>query len=191
MKIILASASERRVELLGRLTEDFSVIVSDFDEESVDYNGTPDSYVMELSKGKAFSTALKIEEFAYIIACDTVVVCDNEILGKPKDEADAAAMLKRLSGRNHQVYSGITVLDTKSGKYNSDYVKTEVKFSELLDEEIKKYVDSGEPMDKAGAYGIQGFGGVFVEEIHGDYYSVVGLPINKLKYILRGMGVNL
>lgn len=191
MKIVLASASERRMELLGRIVEDFSVVVSNFDEESVKFKGNLGNYVVELSQGKAFASADKVEGEALIIACDTIVSCDGRILGKPKDRNDAVKMLQMLSGKTHQVYSGITVLNRSTGQYKSDYVKTEVRFSVLTDDEIIKYVESGEPMDKAGAYGIQGFGGVFVEEICGCYYSVVGLPINRLKYILRDMGVNL
>lgn len=191
MKIVLASASERRMELLGRIVEDFSVVVSNFDEESVKFKGNLGNYVVELSQGKAFASTDKVEGEALIIACDTIVSCDGRILGKPKDRNDAVKMLQMLSGKTHQVYSGITVLNRSTGQYKSDYVKTEVRFSVLTDDEIIKYVESGEPMDKAGAYGIQGFGGVFVEEICGCYYSVVGLPINRLKYILRDMGVNL
>lgn len=191
MKIILASASERRVELLGRLVADFSVIVSNFDEDSIPFKGDFGSYVIELSKGKAFSVADMVKEEAMIIACDTIVAVEDSVLGKPSSKEDAILMLERLSGRAHQVYSGLTVLNTKSGEIKSDYVKTDVKFSKLTKSQIEKYVESGEPMDKAGAYGIQGYGGVFVEEINGCYYSVVGLPLNKLHFILRGMGVNL
>lgn len=100
-------------------------------------------------------------------------------------------MLKKLSGRSHEVFSGFIVINKKDGKLISDYTRTEVTFSQLTQEEIEKYVDTGEPLDKAGAYGIQGLGGVFVEKINGCYYSVVGLPINKLRNILKGIGVNL
>lgn len=191
MKIILASASERRTELLKRIVEEFSVIVSNFDEESVPFTGNFGNYVVDLSKGKAFSVAQRIEEEALIIACDTIVALEESVLGKPSSKEDAIFMLEKLSGRAHQVYSGLTVINTKNGEVKSDYVKTDVKFSKLTKSQIEKYVDSGEPMDKAGAYGIQGCGGVFVEEISGCYYSVVGLPLNKLNYILRDMGVNL
>ncbi len=191
MNIVLASASERRKELLAKIVEDFSIVVSNFDEESVRFEGDFKNFVVELSMGKARASAEKIDERAYIIACDTIVACDGKVLGKPKNRNDAINMLHFLSGKLHQVYSGITVLNTGNGQYKSDCVKTDVKFSLLTEEEIEKYVDSGEPMDKAGAYGIQGFGGVFVEEICGCYYSVVGLPINRLKYMLRDMGVNL
>ncbi|MDT8715268.1 Maf-like protein [Clostridium sp. 19966] len=191
MKIVLASASERRIELLKRLTENFSVIVSGFDEESVSFEGDFEDYVISLSKGKALSTSKKINEGALILACDTVVAYQNKLLEKPKSKEEAIDMLKILSGNRHKVYSGITVLDTESGKSISDYAVTEVVFSKLDDNEILKYVDTGEPMDKAGSYGIQGIGGTFVEEIHGCFYNVVGLPLNKLKKMLRGMGANL
>ena len=126
-----------------------------------------------------------------IIACDTIVALDGVVLGKPIDREDAIAMLKKLSGRSHEVFSGFIVINKKDGKLISDYTRTEVTFSQLTQEEIEKYVDTGEPLDKAGAYGIQGLGGVFVEKINGCYYSVVGLPINKLRNILKGIGVNL
>lgn len=191
MKIILASASERRMDLLKRLIDDFSVVVSDFDEESVKFDGDFGIYVIELSKGKAFAAADKVDKEAFIIACDTIVAYDGKVLGKPRDRIDAINMLKMLSGKTHEVYSGITVLNGSNNQCVSDFVRTEVRFSVLSEDEITSYVDSGEPMDKAGAYGIQGCGGVFVESICGCYYSVVGLPINRLKHILRGMGVNL
>lgn len=191
MKIILASASERRKELLSKLADNFSVIISDFDEDSVEFGGDYGNYVIQLSRGKASAVAKKIKDEAVIIACDTIVALDGAVLGKPKDREDAIEMLKRLSGRTHEVFSGLTVLNNKNQEIISDYTKTEVTFSKLTQDEIERYVDSGEPMDKAGAYGVQGYGGVFVERINGCYYSVVGLPINKLKNILKGIGVNL
>lgn len=126
-----------------------------------------------------------------IIACDTIVALDGVVLGKPKDREEAISMLKRLSGRSHEVFSGLTVIDNRNQNLISDYLKTEVTFSKLTQEEIESYVDTGEPMDKAGAYGVQGYGGVFVEKINGCYYNVVGLPINNLRNILKGIGVNL
>ncbi|WP_139905179.1 Maf-like protein [Clostridium thermarum] len=191
MKIILASASERRTELLKRIVDEFSVIVSNFDEDSVPFKGNFGDYVIELSKGKALSVAQRVKEEALIIACDTIVAVESAVLGKPSSKEEAILMLERLSGRTHQVYSGLTVMNTKTLEIKCDYVKTDVKFSMLTKGEIRKYVESGEPMDKAGAYGIQGGGGVFVEEINGCYYNVVGLPLNRLNHILRGMGVNL
>ena len=191
MKIILASASERRKELLSKLVDNFSVIVSDFDEDSIEFQGDFGDYVIQLSRGKALAVASRITEEAVIIACDTIVALDGVVLGKPKDREEAISMLKRLSGRSHEVFSGLTVIDNRNQNLISDYLKTEVTFSKLTQEEIESYVDTGEPMDKAGAYGVQGYGGVFVEKINGCYYNVVGLPINNLRNILKGIGVNL
>lgn len=191
MNLVLASASERRKELLSRITKDFNIVISNFNESLVDFNGDCGKYVMDLAEGKGRFVAETLNYPAFVIGCDTVVVYKGKILGKPKDEKEAFETLKELSGNVHEVYSGLVVIDTKEKKIKRDYACTSVKFSQLTDTEIKNYIATGEPMDKAGAYGIQGFGGVFVEYITGDYYSVVGLPLNKLKYMLRDMGVNL
>ncbi|KGM96396.1 septum formation inhibitor Maf [Clostridium novyi A str. 4552] len=191
MKVILASASERRQELLKRIVDDFEIIVSDFDESTVEFNGDFSSYVQKLAKGKANSVSNSIKEDAIVIGCDTIVAFDGKVLGKPKDEMQAFDMLKALSGNVHRVYSGIAVVDTKNNDIRTESVCTNVRFSTLTNEKIKKYISTKEPMDKAGAYGIQGFGGVFVEEINGDYYNVVGLPLNRLYKIFGDMGVNL
>lgn len=187
MKIVLASASVRRHELLERLYKEFDIIVSEFDEAGVIYNGIPEEYVKQLSKGKALEVYKLIKEPAIIIAADTIVVYDNNVLLKPKDKDDAYNMLKKLSGNLHYVYSGITVVNTYNNKIISEAVVTEVKFSNLNDAEIDEYIKTGEPMDKSGAYGIQGYGGVFVEKINGCYYNVVGLPLNKLKEIIKNI----
>lgn len=191
MRIVLASASERRQSLLRRITYNYDVIVSDFNEDEVVFYGNCAKYVMELAKGKALAVSEIINVDAVIIGSDTLVAYNGHILGKPKNELEAFQMLKLLSGNVHQVYSGVAVYDTSLKELKTDYVCTNVKFSEITEEEIKKYIATGEPMDKAGAYGIQGFGGVFVEEIEGCYYNVVGLPLNKVKFMLREMGVNL
>jgi septum formation protein len=191
MEIILASASARRKELLSRIVKNFKIIKSGFDEESIEIKEDLSSYVMEISKGKAQSVAKISNGNFLIIGCDTIVCLDDKVLGKPKNELEARLMLKTLSGNVHKVLTGITTINTVSNKLLTDYVCTEVKFSVLDDEVIDKYVKSGEPMDKAGAYGIQGYGGIFVEEIHGCYYNVVGLPLNRLVFLLREMGVNL
>jgi len=191
VEIILASASSRRQELLVRLIENFKIVVSDFDEDSVKFEGDCGSYVRSLSEGKALNVGSKITGDAIIIACDTIVAIKDKILGEPKDEEEAFYMLKLLSGNIHQVYSGITVLNKVTGEVKSDSVCTDVKFDDLLDEQIIKYIEKGEYKDKAGAYGIQGYGGIFVKEIHGCYYNVVGLPLNKLSKMLKEMGVNL
>ena len=191
MNVVLASASARRQELLKRLVEDYQVIVSDFDESSIQFNNDCGSYVMELARGKALSVARGLNSASLVIGCDTIVAYGGSVLGKPLDREDAFSMLKMLSGKKHQVYSGIALVNRSSGQMMSDYVMTEVKFDQMSEDEIRDYIATGEPMDKAGAYGIQGHGGVFVEEIHGCYYNVVGLPLNKLKNMIKGMGVNL
>ncbi|WP_040210709.1 Maf-like protein [Clostridium polynesiense] len=187
MKIVLASASLRRQELLKRIIQDFHIVVSNFSEDSIMYNNDPKDYVIKLSQGKAREVSERIDHEALIIGADTVVVLENKIMGKPKDEGDAFNMLKNLSGKWHKVYSGITLINTKDGKSISDYVCTKVKFSHISDEDIQKYINTGEPMDKAGAYGIQGLGGIFVEAINGCYYNVVGFPLNKISGMLKQM----
>jgi len=185
MKIVLASKSERRIELLKRLINDFEIKISDFNEKSVDFKGSVDDYVKEIALGKGMNVKSKVCEDAIIISADTVVTLDNRILGKPRDENDAFNMLKTLQGKNHYVYSGVALINKKSGMIIKESVRTKVKFSNISDDEIYDYIKTKEPMDKAGAYGIQGFGGVFVENIEGCYYNVVGLPLNKLKEMLK------
>ena len=185
LKFILASASERRKELLSRIVKDFEVRVSDFDEESVQVNDDIEKYVKMLSEGKAKSVALNYGSDSIIIGADTIVVIDNKVLGKPKDKNDAFRMLKSLSNNVHRVYSGVTVINNSTKVIKSECLYTEVYFSELSDEEIWNYIDTGECLDKAGAYGIQGFGGVFVKSINGCYYNVVGLPLNLLNKMIK------
>ena len=185
MKIILASASERRQELLGRLVKEFDVVVSDFDENSVVFKGSIDDYVKNVALGKAVDVKEKVYEDAIIISADTIVTLENKILGKPKDEDEAFKMIKSLQGRKHKVYSGIVVINTVKNIIKQESLCTEVTFSEISDDEIIEYINTGEPLDKAGSYGIQGIGGIFVKEIKGCYYNVVGLPLNKLKSMLE------
>ena len=193
MQIVLASASDRRKELLQRLCIEFKVMISDFNEESINFNGDCSKYVQTLATGKALNISKKLQDKdrRIIIGCDTIVSINNKVLGKPKNKRDAFLMLKDLSGQEHKVYSGITLLNTEDKSMLSDFECTRVIFSELDDETINWYIETGEPMDKAGAYGIQGLAGSFVREIHGCYYNVVGLPLNKLSFMLRDMGVNL
>ncbi|MHC1720768.1 MAG: Maf-like protein [Clostridiaceae bacterium] len=191
MDVVLASASPRRQELLKRLISEFTIIESDFDENTVMFSGSCPDYVMKSSFGKAMNVAEKLTEPSLVIGCDTIVSYGNTVLGKPVDYDEAFSMLSMLSGNTHQVYSGITLINTKNNMVKKEFVLTDVMFSRINDEEIRRYLESGEPMDKAGAYGIQGYGGVFVEEIHGCYYNVVGLPLNKLNKMIKGMGVNL
>ena len=191
MDFVLASASERRQELLKRIVEDFKIVISNFDENTVDFEGDCDDYVKLLALCKAREVANRIKNETIVIGSDTVVYHNGKIFGKPKDEKDAYNMLKSLSGSSHRVYSGIAVINTASNEIRVDSVCTEVFFSTLSEEQISRYVKSSEPMGKAGAYGIQGNGGIFVEKIYGCYYNVVGLPLNRLYFILREMGVNL
>jgi len=184
LKVILASASERRQELLKRLIGSFTIEVSLFDENIVEFQGDVSKYVQDIALGKAQDVAKKNDN-AIIIAADTVVALDNEVIGKPKDKKDAARILKRLSGNTHGVYTGVVVINTRTGKILKEAVYTSVKFSKLDEDDINDYIESNEPMDKAGAYGIQGIGGTFVEGINGCYYNVVGFPLNKVKGMLK------
>ena len=181
--IILASASPRRKEILSELGVDFRVVVADTDESS-DISD-PVELTRELARRKGLAVYEKLlqsgeydAESAIIISADTVVCRDGEILGKPRDRADAVAMLTSLSGRSHTVVSSVAV--TMRGVTRTDASVTTVRVQEIPREEIERYVDSGEPMDKAGAYGIQGRFSAFVEGIDGCYFGVVGLPVNTL-----------
>jgi len=191
VNIILASASLRRAELLKKITSDFEIMVSSFEEEDVLFSGNCGDYVMTLAKGKAMDICSSVKKPAIIIGCDTVVYLSGKVLGKPKDNLEAFQMLSDLSGNTHEVYTGIALINTETGESRTEFVCTQVKFSKLSLIEINNYIETGETLDKAGAYGIQGGASLFVEEIKGDYYSVVGLPVNKLYFMLRDMGVNL
>lgn len=182
MNYILSSSSERRQELLKRIIPEFIIYPSNFDEDSIKFNGDIANYVMEISQGKVKDVINKFPKENVIIGCDTVVYYEGNVLGKPRNEKHAIEMLNMLSGNIHYVYSGITV--AKGNKIISDYLCTKIKFSKLTNEDIMSYIKSGEPFGKAGAYAIQGLGGVFIEEIQGCYYNVVGLPLNKLKKML-------
>ena len=171
--LILASGSPRRRELLSLITDEFEILVSGCDEFVPE--GTPAEKVPAiLAEQKALAVA-KLRPEDTIIGSDTVVVLNDEIFGKPKDKAHAHAMLKALSGKRHFVYTGVAVAE--KGEVRSFVQKTEVEFYELSDETIEKYIATGEPMDKAGAYGIQGKGSVLVKGIVGDYFNVMGLPV--------------
>ena len=180
MGLILASQSPRRKELLGLMNIPFTVRVADIDE-TMDPDLSVAEEVARLSRRKAL--AVTREDGDIVIAADTVVVCDGIVLGKPKDEKDAFRMLCSLSGRAHQVMTGITVLRGEKAVSHTEI--TDVYFRALTDDEILTYIQSGDPMDKAGAYGIQSGAAVFVEKICGDYFNVVGLPICKLNMILK------
>ncbi|MED4225064.1 Maf family protein [Neobacillus cucumis] len=185
--LILASSSPRRKELLENLRLSFSISSSEVDE-SFDPKLTPEEVVMELAERKAQVVFQKNPD-AFVIGSDTVVVADNQILGKPADEAEAISMLKRLSGRQHEVFTGVAILSaTGIMKF---FERTEVWFWELTDEDINAYVQSGEPFDKAGAYGIQKLGSMLVRKINGDYFAVVGLPVSRTIRELKKAGYQL
>ena len=187
MQIILASQSPRRRELLERMgISQFDVIPAK-GEERADPNLTPDQLVEELSRQKAAEIAAGNPD-ALIIAADTVVAVDGTVLGKPHDRDDAVRMLQTLSGREHTVYSGLTVC--WQGRSVTQHEATAVRFRPLSETDIDHYVSTGEPMDKAGSYGIQGYGCTLVEGISGDYYNVVGLPVCRLSQILSGFGLD-
>ena len=183
-EIILASQSPRRRELLGRLVPDFTVITDDSAEALIPGEKPPQT-VQRLAAEKAEHVSAKTDADALILAADTVVVLDGQILGKPKDEADAFVMLSALSGNTHQVFTGIAVLDTKTGQCVTAFETPKVRFRPVSHREILQYIASGEPMDKAGAYGIQELGALFVEGIEGDYFNVVGLPLCRLGKLLK------
>lgn len=188
MDIILASQSPRRRELLERMgITRFKTVSPDIDERAFD-GLPPEELVRRLSAEKAGAVADRVGDGAIIIAADTVVALDGTVLGKPGDDLEAFKMLSTLSGVRHQVYTGVTVL--LGGERFTEHEVTDVTFRELSEQEIEQYVATGEPMDKAGAYGIQGFGALLIEGIQGDYYNVMGLPVCRLGGILRQLGVD-
>lgn len=183
-KFILASASPRRREILEEAGLRHTVMPSDADE-ALPGGLAPEKYVMELALLKGAAVSKKAEKNSIVISADTVVVSDGEILGKPCDEKDALSMLMRLSGKWHSVLTGYCAIDTDCGAATVKYEETKVKFRDFTEKEALKYIKSGECMDKAGAYGIQGKGRLFVERIEGDYFNVVGLPICALAKMLK------
>lgn len=194
-KIILASASPRRRELLQSVGLEFEVMTSDVDESGIDKSLPPDLYVRELAVLKA-AVAVKAvraeKRAAVIIAADTIVSLNGEIMGKPADSEDAYRMLKTLSGNTHEVYTGVCVINSDTGDASGKSVKTCVRFKKLTDEKIRAYIATGEPFDKAGAYGIQGMGKLLIDSISGDYFNVVGLPVAALADILeRDFGIGI
>jgi len=180
---VLGSSSPRRAELLRKAGIDFEVVFPEnINEEQI--SADPVSHVLELSRNKAESVAKKVRD-SIILGADTIVVLNGEILGKPRDSEEAFKMLKKLSGMQHKVYTAISLVDKERGKTLSGYQLTKVKFNQLKDKEIKDYIETGEPLDKAGAYGIQGMGNFLVEKIEGDLDNVIGLPLRKLEELLK------
>jgi len=186
MKLILASASPRRQELLKLFNLPFVVRVADIDE-TMDPDLPPFDEVGRVSRAKALAIPRETDDI--VIAADTIVVCEGKTLGKPKDEADAKQMLRLLSGRDHQVMTGCTVL--RGEKYETFTEVTDIHFRPLSENEIARYVATGEPMDKAGSYGIQGGAALFCTHMVGDYYNVMGLPVCRLGMVLRQMAPDL
>lgn len=203
-QIILASQSPRRKELLEQIGLEFEICPAK--EEEIITKTIPEEVVMELSKQKAEEVAAMVSSFGeshkeittpsdiLVIGADTVVAYDGKILGKPKDEADAKAMLTMLSGNTHSVFTGVTlVLIDKSGRAGElvFFEKTDVKMHEMSELEIDRYIATGEPMDKAGSYGIQGKCAIYIEKIDGDYNNVVGLPITRIYQELKKIGIDI
>jgi septum formation protein len=185
-RLVLASASPRREELLRQIGLEFDVIPSNADEPVLAYL-SPADMAERLALDKALAVAARCSD-ALVIGADTVVVLDARILGKPEDPAEAREILRTLSGREHQVTTGIAVVDAGTGEARSGRVTTRVRFAPLSKELIDRYVATGEPMDKAGAYGIQGCGTLLVESISGCYTNVVGLPLRRLTELLHEFG---
>lgn len=190
MKIILASGSPRRKELLEMLQVRHLEIIPAKGEEKAHPELSPSELVKELSRCKAAEVAQQHGGAdTVVIGADTIVVLDGAVLGKPVDEADAERMLHALSGRSHTVYTGVCVMRGAEVKQHAE--RTEVFFRALSDGEIRRYIATGEPMDKAGAYGAQGFASLFVEKLEGDFFNVMGLPLCALGTMLKEIGVDL
>jgi len=185
--IILASASPRRKEILGKTGLKFKVDASDYEEE-INYSLRPHELARFLSREKAKAIVNKYTN-ALIIAADTFIVFKGKILGKPHTEEEAKRMLKMLNNRTHSVITGFTIIDTDDNKKLSGSVETKVYFKKLTIKEIESYIKSKEPLDKAGAYAIQGLGAVIVKRIKGDYFNVMGLPLSTLMETLKKFGI--
>lgn len=175
MRFILASASPRRKELLEQIGVKFNILPATGEE--VITKELPGEVVMELAKQKAEEVAKTAGADALVLGADTVVVYEGKILGKPKDEADALRMLTILSGKEHEVYTGVALIDNRDQSMENFFERTKVTMYPVSEEEIRDYIAGGEPMDKAGAYAIQGIGAKFIQKIEGDYNNVVGLPM--------------
>jgi septum formation protein len=187
-QLILASQSPRRADILKQVGLQFIVQASEIDEAQFDSSWTPIDMVMNLAFRKAQKVAQSFTK-GVIIGADTIVVIEGEILGKPSSPAEAMKMLSCLSGKEHSVFTGVALLEVPSGRQAISFAETKVQFRCLEPAEIANYVATGEPLDKAGAYGIQGKGAILVEKINGCYFNVVGLPVAKLVTMLKKFGV--
>ncbi|MCX8117054.1 MAG: Maf family protein [Desulfobacterota bacterium] len=185
-RLILASASPRRFELLRQLGLDFEAVPSEVEEESLP-GESPRDHVTRLAGAKALEVAKRFPE-AWVIGADTIVFIDGLILGKPKGREEAIRMLRLLSGREHRVLSGLSVHHLLKGRSATEVVESSVRIKRLRPEEMEWYVDTGEPFDKAGGYGVQGIGAFMIEAVMGSYTNVVGLPLCELMEMLLGLG---
>lgn len=190
MKLILASGSQRRRELMTMCGYDYEIMVSNADEAIAEHD--PREFVLKLAERKATEvferySMLRGETDICVVGADTIVVYNDKIIGKPTDEADAERILKTLSGQTHVVYTGVAVITAQG--VQREVSRTEVTFCKLTDAEIRYYIQSGEPMDKAGAYGIQGPFGMFVERISGNYFTIIGMPLPVLYRMLKNIGI--
>jgi len=185
LTIVLASSSPRREELLRRIHTGFLVVPSGVDEP---HDGRPRRRVLEAARRKARDVAAR--ECGLVIGADTIVVLASHVLGKPASHKEAGEMLRRLSGRAHSVLTGLCVIDTQSGREQTAVERTRVHFRRLSEDEIARYLDTGEHEGKAGAYGIQGRAAQFIDWIRGDYTNVMGLPVSRLTLLLRDLGAD-
>ena len=187
MKLILASASPRRAQILRDAGFTFEVVPCEVDE-TPPKEEAPQEFVRRLAQEKARLAAARVTGPAIVVGADTIVIADGQVLGKPRSAEEASAMLRLLSGRTHSVYTGLALIRLPDGASRVDIAETQVTFEAMSAEEISAYVASGEPFDKAGAYGIQGPGGRFISRVEGCYFNVVGLPLAKLYRHLTSLG---
>lgn len=188
-KIILASTSPRRHGLAQQMGLEFEIMPSNY-EEDMSMDMGPDKLAMTLAYGKAKEVADRLK-VGVVLGVDTFIVFEGKKLGKPKSKEDAFQMLKSFSGKSQEVYSGVALIDCETSKEIKDFEVTKVKFREMDDQEIRSYIKTGEPMDKAGAYGIQGLSSIFIEKVDGCYTNVVGFPVYNIYKNLKKIGVNI
>lgn len=189
LRLVLASTSPRRQEILSLFYKELKIIPSQISELQL-VGESPKDYVFRLAKNKAQDVA-KNSPNSIVVGADTIVLYENKVLGKPSSKDDARKMLELLSNNWHEVLTGVAVVNTFSNKIEVDICQTRVKFSPLTKNEIEWYIETNEPFDKAGAYAIQGYGSLFVEEIEGNYLNVVGLPVPLLRNLLKKVGYDL
>ena len=187
-KIVLASSSPRRKELLGKTGIEFEVVIP-YADESLTGDETPEEFALRISAEKASSVSRNLDNGSVVIGADTIVVVNGEILGKPSGKEEAAVMLQKISGKEHNVYTAFSIVEPKQKVLHSEIVRTGVSIKRLAAHEIEGYIKTGEPMDKAGAYGIQGIGAFMVRGIEGSYTNVVGLPVVELLEALKKLGI--